>query len=170
MTPLPPPLGTGELVAWRLDEARFGPSWESGEGSYRYGGRWNSPGIRAVYCSLDPACAILELAAHKGFKALDTVAHVLTALTADPARVYLVQPAAVPNPNWLRPGIPSAGQQQFGDVLLGAHAFVVIPSAVSTNSWNFIFVATVAARAYVQRSQEPFALDTRLHPPPPAAP
>lgn len=165
MTPLPPPLGTGELVAWRLDEARFGPSWESGEGSYRYGGRWSSPGIRAVYCSLDPACAILEVAAHKGFKALDTVAHVLTALTADPARVYLVQPAAVPNPNWLRPGIPSAGQQQFGDVLLGAHAFVVIPSAVSTNSWNFIFVATVAARAYVQRSQEPFALDARLHPP-----
>jgi RES domain-containing protein len=105
------------------------------------------------------------VAAHKGFKALDTVAHVLTALTADPARVYLVQPAAVPNPNWLRPGIPSAGQQQFGDVLLGAHAFVVIPSAVSTNSWNFIFVATVAARAYVQRSQEPFALDARLHPP-----
>ena len=170
MTPLPPPLGTGELVAWRLDEARFGPSWDSGAGSYRYGGRWNNPGIRAVYCSLDPACAILEVAAHKGFKALDTVAHVLTALTADPARVHLVQPGAVPNPNWLRPGIPSAGQQQFGDVLLAAHAFVVIPSAVSTNSWNLIFVAAIAARAYVQRSQEPFALDTRLHPSPPAIP
>jgi RES domain-containing protein len=144
--------------------------WDSGEGSYRYGGRWNSPGIRAVYCSLDPACAILEVAVHKGFKALDTVAHVLTALTADPARVHLVQPAAVPNPNWLQPGIPSAGQQQFGDVLLSAHALVVAPSAVSTNSWNLIFVAAIAARAYVQRSQEPFALDTRLHPPPPAVP
>jgi hypothetical protein len=43
------------------------------------------------------------VAAHKGFKALDTVAHVLTALTADPAGVHLAQPAAVPNPNWLRP-------------------------------------------------------------------
>ena len=137
---------------------------------YRYGGRWNSPGIRAVYCSLDPACAILEMAAHKGFKALDTVAHVLTALSADPGKVHLVQPAAVPNPNWLYPGNPSAGQQQFGDVLLAAHAFVVIPSAVSTSSWNLIFVASVAVRAYVQRSQEPFALDTRLHPPPPAVP
>jgi RES domain-containing protein len=103
------------------------------------------------------------MAAYKGFKALDTVAHVLTALSADPGRVHLVQPAAVPNPNWLHPGISSAGQQQFGDVLLAAHAFVVIPSAVSTNSWNLIFVAAVAVRAYVQRSQEPFAL-------PPAVP
>ena len=53
----------------------------------------------------------------------------------------------------------------FGDVLLAAHTLVVIPSAVSTNSWNLIFVAAVADRAYVQRSQEPFALDTRLHRP-----
>jgi hypothetical protein len=55
----------------------------------------------------------MEVAAHKGFKALDTMAYVLTALIAHPARVYIVQPAAVPNPNWLRTGIPSAGQQQF---------------------------------------------------------
>jgi RES domain-containing protein len=111
-----------------------------------------------------------RLAVHKGFKALDTVAHVLTSLTADPTRVHLVPPGTVANPNWLRPGIPSAGQQQFGDGLLAAQAFVVIPSAVSINSWNLIFVAAIAAGAYVQRSQEPFALDTRLHPRPPAVP
>jgi len=158
---------TGDLVGWRLDEARFAATWDSGEGSFRYGGRWNSRGIRAVYCSLDPACAILEVAVHKGFRVLDTVPHVLTSLKADPAKVHVVAPGAVPNPNWLQPGTPSAGQQHFGDALLKAHEFIVIPSAVSTHSWNLIFVALHATGAYAQQSQNPFALDTRLHPPPP---
>jgi hypothetical protein len=35
--------------------------------------------IRAVYCSVDPATAILEVAVH-GFQGLDTVLHMLTAI------------------------------------------------------------------------------------------
>jgi RES domain-containing protein len=166
VTPLPPPLGAGELVAWRLDEAVYASAWDGGEGAYRFGGRWNSRGVRAVYTSLDPATAILEVAVHKGFAALDTVPHVLTAATIlDPTHVHVVQAADVPNPNWVRPGIPSAGQQAFGDALLARHRFVLMPSAVSTQSWNLIFVAATAAGLYVLRAQERFALDTRLHPP-----
>lgn len=166
MTPLPAPLGGDELVAWRLDQATYRATWDSGEGAYRVGGRWNSEGIRAVYCSIDPATAILEVAVHKGFKALDTVPHVLTAISvAEPSTVHIVNPTSVPNPNWLRPGIPGAGQQAFGDELLAKHKFVLIPSAVSTHSWNLIFVSETAAGIYAVRSQEPFALDTRLHPP-----
>lgn len=165
MTPLPPPLGAGELVAWRLDPARFGATWDSGEGAYRYGGRWSSAGMRAVYCSLDPATAILEVAAHTGFKALDTVPHVLTAaIITEPSSVHVVVPADVANPNWLRPGSPSAGQQAFGDGLLARHKFILIPSAVSSHSWNLIFARAATAENYVVRSQESFALDTRLHP------
>lgn len=171
MTPLPPPLGGGETVAWRLDTAALVATWDTGEGSYRAGGRWNSAGVRAVYCSLDPAIAILEVAVHKGFEVLDTVAHVLTAADiSEPASVHIVDPASVPNPNWLRPGIPSAGQQAFGDTLLAKHKFVLIPSAVSAHSWNLMFVAARAAGAYAMRSQEKFALDTRLHPPRKAKP
>ena len=73
MTPLPSPPGENELVAWRLDQTNYRTAWDSGEGAYRVGGRWNSKGVRAVYCSVDPATAILEVAVHKGFKALDTV-------------------------------------------------------------------------------------------------
>ena len=163
--PLPLPLGAGELVAWRLDQAVFAATWDDGEGAFRAGGRWNSRGVRAVYTSLDPATAILEVAVHKGFAALDTVAHVLTAATVlDPSGIQIVQPEDVPNPNWLRPGIPRAGQQAFGDALLAKHPFMLIPSAVSRHSWNLIFVAAVAAGLYALRLQER-ALDTRLHPP-----
>jgi RES domain-containing protein len=163
--PLPPPLGTGELVAWRLDLAGFSATWDSGEGAFRAGGRWNSRGKRAVYASLDPAAAILEVAVHTGFAALDTVPHVMTAATVtDPVRIHVVQPEDVPNPNWLRPGIPSAGQQAFGDALLAEYALVLIPSVVSSHSWNLIFIARAASGLYALRLQERFALDTRLHP------
>jgi RES domain-containing protein len=166
MTPLPAALGGRELVAWRLDEAVHAGGWDSGEGAYRFGGRWNSRGVRAVYCSVDPATAILEVAAHKGFRALDLVPHVLTSMTiSEPPAVHVIDPASVPNPNWLRPGLPGAGQQEFGDRLLAAHKFIAIPSAVSAHSWNLVFTAAAGTGAYVLRSQERFALDTRLHPP-----
>jgi RES domain-containing protein len=166
MTLLQIALGGTELVAWRLDQVVHAPTWDSGEGAYRVGGRWNSKGIHAVYCSLDPATAILEVAVHKGFRALDTVAHVMTAaVIADAGDVHVVDPGSVPNPSWLRPGIPGAGQQAFGNDLLRQHRFVAIPSAVSPHSWNLIFLAGGAAGAYALKFQDAFALDTRLHPP-----
>jgi RES domain-containing protein len=166
LTPLPPPLGPGRYVGWRLDGRTHAATWDSGEGAYRAGGRWNSPGVRAVYAALDPATAIVEVAVHKGFRVLDTVPHVLTSFEiAVPTDIHVVQPAEVPNPNWLRPTSPGAGQQAFGDALLGRHKFLLIPSTVSTHSWNLIFVAAVAAGAYAPLAQEAFALDPRLHPP-----
>jgi RES domain-containing protein len=166
VTPLPAALGGHEFVVWRLDESKRGTAWDSGEGARLFGGRWNSRGRRAVYCCVDPATAILELAVHKGFAALDIVPHVLTAAhIPDPAIARVVLPNDVPNANWLRPGDPSAGQQAFGDGLLADHPFVLIPSVVSIHSWNVLFDPEVARGLYVRQAQEPFALDPKLHPP-----
>ena len=116
MTALPATLGgSDKLVVWRLDQKIHAASWDSGEGAFRIGFRWNSKGVRAVYCSLDPATPILEIAVHTGFEALDTVPHVITAARiADIAEVHVVQRDDAPNANWLVPGTPSAGQQAFG--------------------------------------------------------
>lgn len=165
MTPLPPPLGPGALVFWRLDQAKFAAGWDSGEGSYLAGGRWSSRGVRAVYAALDPATAILEVAVHKGFHALDTVPHVLTSARIVDARdVHVLDPADVPNPDWLRPGVVSAGQQAFGDGLLRGHRFVLVPSVVSIHSWNVVFSSGAVTGCYDAVAQEAFALDPRLHP------
>lgn len=153
--------------AWRLDEAIHAATWSSGIGAQRAGGRWNPKGIAAVYCSLDPATAILEVAVHKGFYALDTKQHVLTAIEiADPASIFIVHASTIPNETWLRPGTPGAGQQEFGRALLAKHTFIAIPSAVSKHSWNLIFDAAAAGK-FKQVLQEPLALDTRLNPPKP---
>jgi RES domain-containing protein len=83
----------------------------------------------------------------------------------DPAAVFTVKPEDVPNANWLRPGVPCAGQKAFGDALLAAHPFALIPSAVSSRSWNVVFNPGIARGSYGDIAQEPFAIDTRLHPP-----
>jgi RES domain-containing protein len=166
MMPLPSIFGGSRLVGWRLDHADNAKTWDSGEGAFQLGGRWNTKGRRAVYCALDPATAILEVAVHKTFHALDTVPHILTSFeVADIVPVHVVQPDHVPNPNWLRPGVPSIGQQQFGDDLLAKHLFVIIPSTVSVHSWNLIFDPIRASGAYSPSIQEQFALDTRLNKP-----
>jgi RES domain-containing protein len=119
-----------------------------------------------VYCALDASTTILEVAVHRGFKRMDTIAHSLTSLRIiDPADVHVVDAESLPNANWLRTGMPGAGQQSFGDALLRTHKFVAVPSVVSPNSWNLLFVASMAAGRYTLRSQEGFALDTRLNPP-----
>lgn len=168
MTPLPsaithPAAGVG-LHAWRLDRAVHKSTWDSGEGAFRAGGRWNDKGVRAVYCAIDPAAAILEVAVHVGFHTLDTVPHVLTSFVIhDPATVHVVSEDDVPNPNWLAPGLPTGGQKTFGSSLLKAHLFVLIPSVVSRQSWNLIFDANSVPRgSYSLVSQERFGLDPRL--------
>jgi len=163
VTPLPPPLGTGEIRFWRIDQARHRAAWESGEGAFRVGGRWNRPGVRAVYCALDPATACLEVAVHKGLKALDTAPHYLTsARVTDPSKIRVVLPEEIPNPNWLTPSTPQLNQQSFGDALLKEFAAIIIPSAPSRHSWNLIFDAAQAQGFYDGVTQERFALDPRL--------
>lgn len=164
MTPLPAALGGVGLVAWRIDTALHASTWDSGEGAYRAGGRWNSRGVRAVYCSLDPSTTVLEVAVHKTFRVLDAVPHVLSEIEVnDPSAVRVVHPHELPDPDWLRPGIPNPRQQAFGDQLLASHRFVVIPSVVSRRSWNLVFERGTAAGRFALRSQEPFELDGRLH-------
>ena len=168
MTPLPSALvPVSVLAGWRIDTAPFAATWDSGIGAERTGGRWNPMGIKAVYCSLDPATSIVEVAVHKGFKVLDTNPHVLTSMeVVDVSDVRVVEPSDLPNPAWLHGGVPSAGQQAFGADLLQNHDFVLFPSAVSKMSWNIVFSPILAAGKYKMRSQDRLVLDTRLNPPP----
>jgi len=162
MTPLPAALG--ELVVWRLERTLYRPTWQQAEGAFRVGGRWSPPGRRVVYTSLDPATTILEVAVHKGFDVLDVVPHSLLQISLDAAGAHVLDPADVPNPNWLRPGTVSAGQQAFGAALLSKHPVMMIPSVVSTHSWNVLIETATLATRLKRVSDEPFALDRRLAP------
>jgi RES domain-containing protein len=167
MAALPERLGLNvPLVVWRVDREEFAATWDSGIGAERVGGRWNPIGVRAVYASLDPATAILEVAVHKGFKVLDTQPHVMTGIEiASTDSVIIVEPEAVPNPAWLQSGLPGAGQQAFGAALLAAYDALLIPSAVSRHSWNLVFSPERGRGKFRKVEQRRLAIDTRLNPP-----
>jgi RES domain-containing protein len=52
------------MRAWRLCGKAFAHEALSGEGAARYGGRWNSPGVRIAYLADSLALATLELSVH----------------------------------------------------------------------------------------------------------
>lgn len=159
------PFADGAFRLWRLDRRPHANGWASGEGSRIAGGRWNSKGRAVVYMALDAATAILEVAVHAGFRTLDIVEHVLTCATLrGDGDVHVVFPEDVPNANWLVPGVPSAGQQAFGDRLVRDHGCVLVPSVVSRHSWNALLDPEHLPIVTVGAAQEPFALDPRLHP------
>lgn len=168
MTPLPSALGGIELVAWRVDQKKYASTWNSGEGTFLEGGRWNAKERRVLYCSLDPATALIEVAAHKGFNVLDMMPHVLTSLDILPTAhtsIHVVNKIDIPNENWMRPGAPSIGQQQFGEEQLNKYPIIVIPSVVSSYSWNLIIDVEAAKGLFKLRAQIALAIDTRLSPP-----
>lgn len=152
------------LIAWRLDATRHAASWHTAEGAFLVGGRWSSPGKRVIYSAVDPATAILEVGVHKGFGTLDALPHSLLALEIlDLAQVHVLDPAQVPNPAWLRPGTVNRAQQAFGDALLATHPLVLLPSVVSTHSWNLLIDAAQVPTGVRLKHSEAFALDPRIN-------
>lgn len=170
MTPLPHLLIKGAkpkgFIAWRLERTVFYPAWSKGIGAEKVGGRWSPKGRPVIYASLDPATTILEVAVHQGFAPLDVVPHTLLSIDIlAPGKVHVVHPADVPNPRWLLSGSISASQQVFGAELLEKHPLVLIPSAVSTRSWNLLIDVNSAHGLFKEADHERFGLDARLNPP-----
>lgn len=53
------------VSGWRIVRAARATTALSGEGAWRYGGRWNSAGVRVVYLSEHQSTAALEIFVHR---------------------------------------------------------------------------------------------------------
>jgi RES domain-containing protein len=53
-----------DIVGWRIVKEKHARTAFSGEGARIYEGRWNSAGVRVVYCSQNLALAALEILVH----------------------------------------------------------------------------------------------------------
>lgn len=52
------------LAAYRIFKTKYSAMWLEGEGAYRFGGRWNTPGTRLMYASESLSLALLEVLVH----------------------------------------------------------------------------------------------------------
>ena len=134
-----------------------------GEGSYRFGGRWSSPGVRLAYASEHQSLAMLEYFVH-----LDQ---------EDPPPDLVLAIADVPNdlmgervdvqtlpPGWRDPAAPPA-LTRFGDEFAerAQHCLLLVPSVLAPSEYNYLInPAHPDCKRIVVRDTEPLQYDPRM--------
>lgn len=150
------------LRAWRLTKTRYLPGAFSGEGARLHGGRWNSPGLRAVYVSETLSLAALEVLVHLGDSG-PLKAYSYIPVECDSALVETVETARLPA-DWSVWPVPP-GVAAVGDLWLteGRTAVLSVPSAVVPMERNFILNPQHPDFGRIAIGEpRPFALDRRL--------
>jgi len=134
-----------------------------GEGAYRYGGRWSSPGTRVAYASEHESLAMLEYFVH--LDANDPPADLILAAAdiSDEMAREIIQKKKFPQ-HWRdSPAPPELAS--FGDDFIrrAERALLIVPSAVapSENNW-LVNPAHADFRKIVVRDSEPLIYDSRL--------
>ena len=151
------------VQAWRLVKANRAPTAFDGEGAYRFGGRWNSRGVRAVYASSTLALALLEILVH-----IDPARRV-PELMAIPIQLpkRMIEGGAYSTPTRLGAGfIPPVGEtRRTGDAWIRATQgpALRIPSAVVPIEDNYLLNPEHPNFNQLKIGpSEPFPFDTRL--------
>jgi RES domain-containing protein len=143
---------------YRLVRAERAAEALSGEGARLYGGRWNPPGIAAVYAAESRALAVLETFVHVALEAR-AMRFVLITL-ALPARARVERYGSGRAPAAFT-ACQEVGRARFG----GARpplAFVV-PSVIVPQENNYVLCPRHARFAEVRVvAREPFSFDERL--------
>jgi RES domain-containing protein len=134
-----------------------------GEGAYRYGGRWSSPGIRLSYASEHQSLAMLEYFIHldKDDPPDDLV--VAVAEVPDGVRAERVEISSLPR-NWLDPAAP-AELARFGDEFAERqeHCLLLLPSVLAPGENNCLLnPAHRDFRRIVAGRPQPLSYDPRI--------
>jgi RES domain-containing protein len=149
------------VKAWRIAKKRYAKNAFDGEGAYRYGGRWNSRGVRVVYLSSSPALAALEVLVNADAQLLLAVPYVAIAVEFDEPLV--TRPERLPK-NW-RDDPPPRSAARIGDdwVMSAASLLLEVPSAVIPFEPNYLLNPTHPAMGSLHIGKpQAFSFDPRL--------
>jgi RES domain-containing protein len=125
------------VTAWRIVRASYAATAFDGEGSRRFGGRWNSKGTRIIYTAGSRALAILELLVH--LKSEDLLRHYrLIPVTFPHELVHRLDPRTLPA-NWRHRPTP-ASVRSIGDqwVQSGRSVVLQVPSVIVPDESNYL--------------------------------
>lgn len=145
------------MTLWRIVKASRASTAFDGEGARLNGGRWNSPGVSAVYLSATKSLALLEILVHLdpidapkrwiGFRA-----------TLQPDQIETVKlPARWP--------VREARTQHIGDEWLKSRRSVALalPSVIVPEEYNYLLNPAHPDFTKIEFSSPlPFTLDLRL--------
>ena len=137
-----------------------------GEGTYRYGGRWSSPGTRLIYTSEHQSLAMLEYFVH--LDAADSPGDLLLATAEIPDELQREQIEAGDLPsNWRESPAPPALAKIGDDFAKRAGCCVLlVPSAVAVTENNCLINPLHSDfRKIVVGGVEPLTYDPRMFTP-----
>ncbi len=151
------------LTVYRIFKTKHRAGWSDGEGSFRFGGRWNSPGTRVLYTASSLSLATLELFVHLNSEAL-LAAYSFASITIGEGAVERVEESAELPTNWeVFP--PPEDTQRIGDEWVASETRLVlsVPSAVLPVERNYLInVGHPDFRKLALSRPEPFVIDNRL--------
>ncbi|MGA8868558.1 MAG: RES family NAD+ phosphorylase [Candidatus Sulfotelmatobacter sp.] len=151
------------IQVYRVLRRAFARTPLDGEGAYRYGGRWSSPGTRLSYTSEHQSLAMLEYFVHldAGDAPPDLV--LVTAKIPDDLPRQHITADELPS-HWRRSPAP-ADLARIGDefVQKAERAVLVVPSALAPNENNWLLNPQHAGfRRIVVRGTEALTYDPRM--------
>jgi RES domain-containing protein len=148
--------------AWRIAKKRYAKNAFDGEGAYRYGGRWNSRGVRVVYLSSSSALAALEVLVNAADpQLLYTMPYVVIPVEFDES--LLSRPERLPK-DW-KEDPPPKSAARIGDawVMSGASLLLEVPSAVIPFENNYLLNPVHPAMGSLHiGNPQTFTFDSRL--------
>ena len=128
------------IDAWRLASPEHGRTvgdMLSGDGARRYGGRWNSPGRRAVYLGGSLALAAMELLVH--LRTAAVLGNYRKLRLRIPEALVMAFPRCDLPADWATPRLHPATQKIGGRWLeSGTSAVLSVPSAIVIGEVNYI--------------------------------
>lgn len=111
----------------------------SGNGAKRYGGRWNSEGVFALYTSSSRSLALLETLAHTSAALLEEKIYLLVTLSI-PASLKPEIMALDKLPREWDSRDQLTGTQRAGDLFLQKQKslLLAVPSVLMPEEWNYV--------------------------------
>jgi RES domain-containing protein len=134
-----------------------------GEGAYRYGGRWSSPGTRLAYSSEHQSLAMLEYFVHLDPEDAPEDLILATADVPDTVSREIVQTKDLPA-NWREtPAPPELAQMGDQFVQKAENCLLLVPSALAVNENNWLInPGHPEFRQIVVNTPDPLRYDPRI--------
>lgn len=149
-------------TAWRFVKERYAAGAFTGEGARLNAGRWNSPGVRMVYCSSSIALSVLELLVHLQQPRV-LASYVLFSAAIEGEMIEQLTPDELPR-NWrdfpAPPALASIGDRWAYEL---RSAVLTVPSAIVEAEYNYLLNPLHPQfSSIVVSGPLPYRLDPRL--------
>ena len=150
---------------WRIVPTKNVNKAFTGEGARRYGGRWNRRGLPAVYASVCPSGAAMEVFVHFDVNSLPQLrvrGHTIVGFRLDIPDYSVVERKDLPS-GWDRDPAPNV-VRDLGNEWLKSHRApaLFVPSAVVKQDWCLVLNPLHSELVLDREVVEPFSFDSRM--------